>query len=275
MAGDTSGPLGAAPGGRSEGGSLQGTAQGTAASASGGSGGSGGTGSSSLNTRAVPVIAPPAGGYIAGASARYDPASGGRGSAPGGIAARGGPLSGQSRSGGVFAGIPGGSSAQERARGRRVEFQAPEFLRQKGGGQIADWARRAADAWKRGEVDGAVQALFDGIDADAAARDGMKYAETVARGLLEAMGMDADAIARVMASKNFIRFRDHFLKALQARAQGNIDLARKEFARALAELLGGYRGPALLTVVLAAATVAGVLVFLAWRRRRQSQSPPA
>jgi hypothetical protein len=122
-----------------------------------------------------------------------------------------------------------------------------------------------------------VQAIFDGIDADAAARDRMKYAETAARRLLEAMGMDADAIARMLAGKNFLRFREHFLKALQARDQGDIDLARKEFARALAALLGGQSGPLGLAVGLLAAVIAvlGGVGFLAWRRRRKAQGAPA
>ena len=121
----------------------------------------------------------------------------------------------------------------------------------------------------------AVQALIDGMDADAASRGGAAYCEVVARELLQAMGMDADAVSRLIKGRNFQRFQAHFEKALQARAKGDIDLARRELGRALAELLG-RRSPAWALVPLAAlAALAGGVFFLVRRLRRRAQGAPA
>ena len=160
----------------------------------------------------------------------------------------------------------------ERRLGRDRQGVA-EALQVQGAG-AGDWRLRAAAGLKRGNMDAAVQALIDGIDADAAARGGAAYSESVARELLQAMGMDADAVGRLIKGKNFQKFRAHFEKALQAQAKGDIDLARKELARALAELLG-RRSPAWALVPLAVlAALAGGVFFLVRRLRRRAQGAP-
>jgi hypothetical protein len=254
-------------GGGGEGGSFQGSTPMLLASNSpGGPAGFGGV--PAPQSGVVPVIAAPAGSYSPGRAAGFSPEPGGRaaasldGVAPGGRAGGGGPMLAVGR---------GGDSG----RTGRDGLRAPEPLGQKGGAGADDWSRRAAVALKRGDMDAAVQALMDGIDADAAARGGAAYSAAVARELLEAMGMDADSIARMMAGKRYLRFKEHFEKAMQARARGDIDAARKELAKALAALLGRKSAAWAFLPLAALAALAGLVVFLVRRRRRKAQGPPA
>jgi hypothetical protein len=182
----------------------------------------------------------------------------------GGAAARGQPISGYGGGGPISTGD------QEGLRG-------PGLPQPKDGGQADDWARQLVAAWKSGDDRAAVQDLLEGIDADAAARGGAAYRDAVARRLLQTMGRDADAIARLMGSASYRRYQERFEQALQAGAKGDIERARAEFALALAALLGGHNklGVALDSIVTVVVAVLAMFIFGMWQRRRQSRGAPA
>ncbi len=141
-------------------------------------------------------------------------------------------------------------------------------------GQVHDWARKLVESWKGGDEKAAVQDFFKGIDADAAARGSAAYFDGIARQLFRAMGLDADAAARLMASGSYRRYKEHCKIALQARAGGDIDRERAEFVLALAALLGrpdqhfGWWG-------LIAAFLAALGVVIVRERRRRARGSSA
>ena len=195
----------------------------------------------------------------------------------GGAAVLGQPLAGQGRGGPISAGDQDESSEPAAARASRQAPRGPGLAEPKDGGRADDWARRLVEAWKSGDEKTAVQGLLEGMDADAAQRGGAAYGDAVARKLLQAMGRDAAAIARLLGSESHRGYQEHFEQACQAGARGDIDRARAEFAWALAALLGGPGGrrerAGLLIVVSLGALVA--VVVLAKRRRRESRGSPA